>query len=403
MILYSFLFFFSSLTYAQPTLVLFGPSQAGKSSFINTLAGKSIAQSGIGNGISTTSACNAYEVEIKGYGKVNIIDVPGLKDNRGSSDELIQLQIYKHIISSGSEYIAAIIFFEPLDRDTSSVKQTILAGKNLFGSDLNGTNAFFIFTMQDKLYNDNDLELGDFVSNPEEIIEKTKQECQSQKFSTLLWQNNLGSFDSSLQIEQEQNLIEKLKEIRIYKTQRLHEINETIKARATQLYNEQNPKFETKTEWVEMTEQKGPYTASASWRRESTPLSPQPDFYYRYIVNPNNWAGTRFDCKDIQAMRDEVNEYNMVMKARYNDAPIQLDESRIHRVAVNANAPLEGKVCDHKWVYVPSYTYYEPVKKSVPKTVEYKIERPLDFDYFYKQAKSEQLQQIAEQIKAAEN
>lgn len=158
--------------------VLFGPSQSGKSAFINSFSGKHFAEEGTGAGISTTTICQEYAFTTED-GEFVFLDVPGLKDNyHNSTDEEIMAMIREKVLNhlsalaleSGTtrKFIDGILLFEPLDYDYMRVDRTLLCAKMLFGEEVLDSGAV-IFTKGDL----------DYSRPPEEL---TLSYCQWQSY-----------------------------------------------------------------------------------------------------------------------------------------------------------------------------------------------------------------------------
>lgn len=151
-------FFLVPCVLASKVYVLFGPSQAGKSSFINKLAGKAVAEVGSGMGISQTTTCQEYKVE-RPDGTFIFMDVPGISDNYlNALDDEIMLAIREKIrgymtavlLETGTERksIDGIIIFEPLDYDYFQVYQTLSKAEILFGANMYDSS-LLVFTKGD--------------------------------------------------------------------------------------------------------------------------------------------------------------------------------------------------------------------------------------------------------------
>lgn len=384
--------------YASQTYLLIGPSQSGKSSFINTLAKKEIAKSGSGDGKSTTGACSTYEVTIPGLSKVDIIDVPGTRDNQGLSDERIKEEIHKTLLSLDSKQIDGIILFEPVDRDTSSINLTLQMAKSLFGMEFDGQNAVFVFTMADRLPDimDADEGLADFIDDPLKIIKQSQEHCFKHGFQTIVWQNDTPEcqLTSSKREALEQDLSLLLTKLQPFKTARLLELQDRIHKRAQALYLAQPPLKEYQKKWVEQTIQE-PVQNSGGWHTVDIPVHPQPAQFYVMPSNPRDWAAYKvFKCKDVATIEQEIREWNEVKKTQGLDGPKHIKTfNPAHVQVINSNTTFD-LVCDHKWIYTPPHICYRSKKVKVEKQVECIVAHPLPIEKFVVQAKEEILQEI---------
>lgn len=150
--------------------ILFGPSQSGKSAFINSVYrlltpnaphDAVLAEEGCGLGISQTKECKEYEINFDS-GKIVLLDVPGLDDNYyNSSNEdvmnMIKEKVLNHMtalaLENGSmrDSIDGIILFEPLDCDRSQIERTMSSARMLFGKGID-ESAIIVFTLGDLPY-----------------------------------------------------------------------------------------------------------------------------------------------------------------------------------------------------------------------------------------------------------
>lgn len=149
-----------SVAAASKIYVLYGPSQAGKSSFINehpvTVRAK------VGNGcISTTTVCKEYHFT-RDNEHIILLDVPGFGDNlMNTTDEeimgRIKAKINDHLAALILETkvdrrtIDGVILFEPLDYDYSQLRSTIAKAETLFGPTIY-ESAMVVFTKGDLCY-----------------------------------------------------------------------------------------------------------------------------------------------------------------------------------------------------------------------------------------------------------
>lgn len=152
-----------SCTAASKIFFLFGPSQAGKTTFVKCLAGIPF-EYGRNDGVSDTMFPKEYHIvnsPIFPGVSLRFIDVPGYGDNlRGVDDEHIMDQIRESVmklarvnILEGREtddgQIDGILIFESLENDSSRLQTTINLAKMLFGPAELDKSAAVIFTKAD--------------------------------------------------------------------------------------------------------------------------------------------------------------------------------------------------------------------------------------------------------------
>jgi GTP-binding protein EngB required for normal cell division len=139
---------------ASKIYVLFGKSQAGKSSFINTLAGQKLAEMGCGSGLSETRSCKDYLITSSPFfpdTNIRLLDVPGLNDNRHNTpdEELLDmirekvfLMMQANVLESGEARttIDGIIIFENLEDSATHLVRTLDMAKFLFGDNLKASS-----------------------------------------------------------------------------------------------------------------------------------------------------------------------------------------------------------------------------------------------------------------------
>ncbi|OMJ88642.1 hypothetical protein SteCoe_9337 [Stentor coeruleus] len=132
------------------TLLLYGPSQYGKSTFINNfikLTNAPLERADVGNnsGNSITCAIKAYNVgsipelfpeDIAGYDTVTIIDAPGIFDSRLFSNDEILKEIKLSLLNSKKLEIDAILVFESLRDDALQINNCVHIAANMFGTNI---------------------------------------------------------------------------------------------------------------------------------------------------------------------------------------------------------------------------------------------------------------------------
>ena len=125
----------------QLTLVLavLGPSQFGKSSFINLLSGFYSLQVGTGDGISTTlevqevKAPDRFNLFPEGA-EVRFLDVPGYGDSDiRLMDEQISESIKYRLVGMDSRKLDVLFVFQSIAESTMSLRSTFVHAEEMFG------------------------------------------------------------------------------------------------------------------------------------------------------------------------------------------------------------------------------------------------------------------------------
>ena len=106
-------------------LLLIGPSQVGKSSFIKALAPHDVAKHvlvGDGGGMSTTSEVTIYKFFNTNLGNLVLIDVPGPDENRKLHDKKHQIMemIARRLFIDASEigsFLTGVSIFDNISFD----------------------------------------------------------------------------------------------------------------------------------------------------------------------------------------------------------------------------------------------------------------------------------------------
>jgi GTP-binding protein EngB required for normal cell division len=109
------------------SFIVIGPSQTGKSMFVNSIAGKKIAKVGDGSGTSVTEDYKRYQIDYSPVldDSVVLIDMQGFDDSRlHSSNEEIVEKIQAAILE-GEEKINGIIVTESISGDSIHLLRTL--------------------------------------------------------------------------------------------------------------------------------------------------------------------------------------------------------------------------------------------------------------------------------------
>jgi len=118
------------------TVMLFGPSRSGKSSFVNTAMNSNKAAVGAATGYSTTTNAANYIMTVKNSTTINVLDTPGLYDNRLqlSNREVkkkVEIILLEH---SKNDYLDAILVFETVADDKVELPRTLSNLEDILGS-----------------------------------------------------------------------------------------------------------------------------------------------------------------------------------------------------------------------------------------------------------------------------
>ena len=130
-------------------ILVFGPSQFGKSTFINNLliysnSSSPRPQMGVGNGRSTTFKVEFYKLgnihdmypdDIQNFDEIIMIDVPGTFDSGMTiSKEQIFESIKAELLDKGVSSLDAILMFESMKDDSRKIMITMDMARELFGA-----------------------------------------------------------------------------------------------------------------------------------------------------------------------------------------------------------------------------------------------------------------------------
>ena len=129
-------------------VVVFGPSQFGKSTFINNMlnyTGSEEPRAAVGNGAgeSVTSKATTYRLgsipvlfptDRIGYDSVVIVDVPGVFDTKRFDNQEILHEIQLNLLSLGATEIDALLVFDSISEDCLMTNQTMKLATDLFGT-----------------------------------------------------------------------------------------------------------------------------------------------------------------------------------------------------------------------------------------------------------------------------
>lgn len=249
------LLFLSFSAAATPKIFfLFGPSQSGKSTWINTVGNlKGDARAAVGNPsdrASTTSAPKLYDITNKvlfSGEKFIVIDVPGLWDNRlALSNDDIKLAIKEAVLkNTGGDFsLAGIIAFESLAGNLISFLAYIPILEEIFGANFLAST-LLLLTKGDKLAN-------------EEYQKSVLDEASKKGLEAMRWDTLVVNASKKVEFLKDEQMLDQLKiferkvsKLAPYQGAGLQEMQKNIEKRALEIYATQEKKNVTSYVTVE--------------------------------------------------------------------------------------------------------------------------------------------------------
>ena len=216
-------------------VLVFGPSQVGKSTFINNLlefVNSKLEKAKVGSGIgqSTTIKINFYNIgnilalfpeDIQNYDSLTLIDVPGIFDSemRISKEEIFD-QLKQKLFEYGVNSLDAILMFESVYDDSRKVYQTMQALQEYFGKEVKDST-IVLSTKWDKIDEDDKKGVENYLNSMIKTIQ----------VSTMKWQNNFGTKKVLSKPEMYSQLLELGKNIKKLNPYRVEDMNTLLKKR----------------------------------------------------------------------------------------------------------------------------------------------------------------------------
>jgi len=211
-----------------PCILLFGPSRAGKSSFINTLARKALASVGGSSNESTTSTVTSYNVTIRAQNLIDLllIDVPGSNDSKlRMSNAEIKARIEEKLLSlTIQDSLSCIFVFESLASEPTQLRSTLCALEGLLGSNYK-QSVVVVLTKEDAVMDEEELEGS----------KKTAEGiCKGFGMQYIYWTNNHHQFtvDEQVFARQVGELKNKIESVSKYSMQGVKNYHKKIEERA---------------------------------------------------------------------------------------------------------------------------------------------------------------------------
>jgi GTP-binding protein EngB required for normal cell division len=214
------------------TFLVFGPTQAGKSSFVNAI--ESEEEAATGTGISTTKSCKSYKVNFPELAEhLRVLDVPGIYDTALMTNSKIRENIVLCTMESAEKpYIDGILCFESLSADSVQIQRTLKQlTMNLGQAALQSVT--FVLTKDDKLSEE---EKG---LRLESIQEELSRNFSWVHIKWVVWSNMATG---SKMAEQRQELATVLKESVPYQLEEIEKLKQRIEELATKLQKEDEGK-----------------------------------------------------------------------------------------------------------------------------------------------------------------
>jgi GTP-binding protein EngB required for normal cell division len=216
-------------------LLVFGPSQFGKSTFINNLldlTNSNYQRAGVGTGIgeSVTISTTLYQIgnlpfmfpeDIAGFDTLSIIDVPGLFDSglRVSTEEIFNF-IRTVLLDKGIKTLDAILVFEAMNDNSRKILHTLQYASDLFGNEVM-RSAVVLTTKWDKVNKKG-------IPNTEKYL---AQLIDGFNVAMMKWQNNVEDEITLKSLEMEAQISKLGSIICSIKPYYVSEMNELIERR----------------------------------------------------------------------------------------------------------------------------------------------------------------------------
>jgi len=356
----------------QRIYIVFGPTQAGKSSFINVLAKQEVAVPGFGSGVSMTKCCTAYIVDIPELGgRVLLIDVPGLDDTNliltnSKIRDCITASLLEYTSSRSS--IDGIICFESVASDSIKVTRTMNELSKFLGTPA-WTSVTFLLTKADKL-DDSEIRV-----RSGELQERLENDFTGIKIPWAYWCNKKTGADLQ---KQKQDLAKCLAKVQPYNLSEINRLRDEILKRAKELQEaDKNKRF--KDVKLQYEEQK------VIEKKEIVKVMKQ------HIENKEMTRDvTNFDITSRTQKISDGGLFGTGLFAKKYEIPIYDIKPVTTKETYLMPEVVEKEVEEEKVKY--------DIKTEQKEKTEKVAQDPYDINYYIKKAKEEKLKEIREKI-----
>jgi GTP-binding protein EngB required for normal cell division len=211
------------------SFIIMGYSQSGKSSTINTIAGKTLAEQGNNRGISVTIKSDLYSIKNNDLGfSIDLIDTPGFNDSRLliTDDEAINfIKLWATETLCNNSLIKGFILTESLTADTIQILPNLERLNKNFGEQVNNSIVILVTKY-------------DYIEDYEEKFEYIDSFCAEKKICLVKWSNKKNLSSEAIQ-NQIRELKEALNNIQPYSSKYIDQLKEEIKQIAIDLASRQ--------------------------------------------------------------------------------------------------------------------------------------------------------------------
>ena len=318
--------------------LLFGPTQAGKSTLVNKLCGD-VCRTGVGDGESTTKSITIYNTVSQVFPNSKIIDVMGIHDSQLEiSDEEIKERIKLKLLDENLPYINGIIVFESVANDSIGLRETLAKLGQIFGNF--EKSCLVLFSKVDLLSN--------FTKSKKYL--KLKEICEQKEVLHRMWTNLIDSDLLNLKIE---SLFQKISELKIYLVDEMRALIDRAEEEALILQKELTTK-ETIEKNEEFEEDEGCEEQEERRRKKIIPL----------YTNPNE-----IEQKTIEYQKANTTSYHEkvpFVATRNVNKTVKLEGQEAYNKAIELRTQT-GMYEDIDEPYVDHETRRVPYQKAVTK------------------------------------
>jgi GTP-binding protein EngB required for normal cell division len=211
------------------SFIILGYSQSGKSSTINTIAGKIIAEQGNNRGVSVTTKSDLYSIKSNYLGcSIDLIDTPGFNDsNLSMTDKSIENVISLQLIESlrNNSVFKGFILTESLTADTIQILPNLLRLSKVIGEQVNNSIVILVTKC-------------DCIEDYQEKFECIESLCKQKEICLVKWSNK-KNLSPEVRVNQIIKLKEALNEIKPYTSDYMERLKQEIEEIAIDLASKQ--------------------------------------------------------------------------------------------------------------------------------------------------------------------